>query len=421
MLSSLPVVGTPAATAIAAALLACAVAAVQLAGGPRIGRRRLVVAVALALAAVGTCVFSLTVWPKPFPDVVPWWVYAGAGTGVFVAVCAGLSWLPLRALGRRLQLWRKVVLTLIVLPALILGYLCINLEYQQYPTIGAFRRTPVAVQMTLEEFQQRDHAPTLDGREVGALVTVPAAPMRDAYAYVPPAYWQGATLPVMVLLSGSPGSPMGWFTDGQADDTADAYQAEHGGASPIVVGVDGTGSTTGNPACVDGPQLQMQTYLAEDIPVLIKETFRVNQDQHTWTIGGLSYGGTCSLQVVANAPESYGTFLDFSGEPEPSLGSHDKTVNELFDGDEEAFRAVNPASLLAEAAGSDTYEGIAGRFVSGERDPMATKALPHLNYLAQQAGMRTEYTTLPGAHSYQVWRAALRDNFEFAAKRGGLE
>ena len=52
---------------------------------------------------------------------------------------------------------------------------------------------------------------------------------------------------------------------------------------------------------------------------------------------------------------------------------------------------------------------------------MATKALPHLNYLAQQAGMRTEYTTLPGAHSYQVWRAALRDNFEFAAKRGGLE
>ena len=35
--------------------------------------------------------------------------------------------------------------------------------------------------------------------------------------------------------------------------------------------------------------------------------------------------------------------------------------------------------------------------------------------------MRTEYTTLPGAHSYQVWRAALRDNFEFAAKRGGLE
>ena len=93
----------------------------------------------------------------------------------------------------------------------------------------------------------------------------------------------------------------------------------------------------------------------------------------------------------------------------------------MFDGDEEAFRAVNPASLLVKAAGSHTYEGIAGRFVSGERDPMATKALPHLNYLAQQAGMRTEYTTLPGAHSYQVWRAALRDNFEFAAKRGGLE
>ena len=93
----------------------------------------------------------------------------------------------------------------------------------------------------------------------------------------------------------------------------------------------------------------------------------------------------------------------------------------MFGGDEGAFRSVNPASLLVKAAGSDTYEGIAGRFVSGERDPMATKALPHLNFLARQAGMNTQYSTLPGAHSYQVWRVALRDTFEFAARRGGLE
>ena len=413
-------VGAPAAVTIGVVLAACVFAAVWLVGGVRAGAKRLGAAAVLTALVVGAGVFGLTVWPKPFPDVVPWWIYLGAGAAVFVAACALLAWLPCRVFGPWPVWPARVALTLLVIPALFLGYLCVNLEYQQYPTVGSFKRAPVAVPMTLEQFQQREQAPTLDGREVGALVTVPASPMRDAYAYVPPAYWHGATLPVLVLLSGSPGSPMGWFTDGQADDTADVYQAEHGGASPIVVGVDGTGSTTGNPACVDGPQLQMQTYLAEDIPALIKDTFRVNPDQHTWTIGGLSYGGTCSLQVVANAPESYGTFLDFSGEPEPSLGSHDKTVNELFDGDEEAFRAVNPASLLAEAAGSDTYKGIAGRFVSGERDPMATKALPHLNFLAKHAGMDTEYTTLPGAHSYQVWRAALRDNFEFAAKRGGL-
>ena len=421
MIWSLPVVGGPAAIAIAVALAACTAAAVFLLGGIRGGARRILVAVALAAVAVAAAVFGLTVWPKPFPDVVPWFVYAGTGVAVFVALCAVLAWLPLRVLGPRRPWWANLVLTLIVAPAVLLGYLCVNLEYQQYPTVGSFKRTPVAVAMTLEQFQQSDQAPTLDGREVGALVTVPAPPMRDAIAYVPPAYWHGATLPVMVLLGGSPGYPMGWFTDGQADETADAYQVEHGGVSPIVVGVDGTGSTTGNPACVDGPQLQMQTYLGEDIPALLKDTFRVNPDQHSWTIGGLSYGGTCSLQVVANAPDAYGTFLDFSGEPEPSVGNHEKTVNELFGGDEEAFRAVNPASVLTRAVGTGRYADIAGRFVSGERDPMATKALPHLNFLARQAGMSTEYSTLPGAHSYQVWRAALRDNFAFAAKRGGLQ
>ena len=214
---------------------------------------------------------------------------------------------------------------------------------------------------------------------------------------------------------------MGWFTDGQAAETADAYQQEHGGVSPIVVSVDATGSATGNPACVDGPDAAMHTYLSSDIPALLKDTFRVNPDQSTWTIGGLSYGGTCSLQVVTNSPEAYGSFLDFSGEPEPSLGNHDKTVNELFGGDEDAFKAINPADLLANAKGTDTYRGIAGRFVAGESDKMASTALPHLNDLARAAGMDTTYTELPGAHSYQVWRVALRENFEFVAHRGGLK
>ncbi len=402
----IPVVGNTAAAVIYVLLAVAVVGALcVLLHRPR----RIAWAAGSTLLLLAASVFALTVWPKPFPDAVPVRIYAAGAAAVFVAFAAVFA--PRR----------RLPLVLLAVPSLLLGYLGANLVYQQYPTVGSFHPEPVTVAMSLDEFQSRTSAPLLNGREVGALVTLPAEPMRDAVAYVPPAYFHGATLPVMVLLSGQPGMPSGWFTDGQADRIADDFQQEHGGQAPIVVSVDGTGSTTGNPACVDGPNMKMQTYLAEDIPALIKRDFRVVQDQAKWTIGGLSYGGTCALQVITNAPDAYGTFLDFSGEPEPSIGSHEKTVNELFGGDEEAFGDVNPSTLLVRAAGSQKYAHTAGRFVAGESDPMASRALPHLNTLAQEAGMNTTYTELPGGHSYQVWRVALRDSFGFAAERGGIK
>lgn len=403
-----PVVGTTAAVVVHV-LLGVAVLAVL--WGLRNHPRRIGFAAGATVVLVAVAVLALTVWPKPFPDVVPLRIYAASTAAVFVFFAAVF------APGWR---WRTGLVALAV-PSLFLGYLGVNLVYQQYPTLGSFHPVPVSKAMSFEEFQGTDRTPEIGGREVGALVTVPAPPMRDAVAYVPPAYFHGATLPVLVLLSGQPGSPSGWFTDGQADRVADDFQRDHGGASPIVISVDGTGSTTGNPACVDGPDVQMQTYLAETIPALIKDDFRVVQDQSKWTIGGLSYGGTCSLQVATNAPGAYGSFLDFSGEPEPSIGSREKTIDELFGGDESAFLDVNPATLLMRAQGTDTYTHIAGRFVAGVSDPMASKALPHLNDLAKKAGMSTTYTELPGGHDYQVWRVALRDTFDFAAERGDIK
>lgn len=406
VIRQVPLVGTTAAVVVYV-FLGVAVAIAVFALRPR----RVAYAVGGTLVALAVAVFALTVWPRPFPDTVPVRIYAAGAAAAFAlfAVVFAPSWR------------RRAGLAALAAPSLFLGYLGVNLVYQQYPTLGSFHPAPVSKAMSFEELRAADRAPQIGGREVGALVKVSAPPMRDAVAYIPPAYFHGATLPVLVLLAGQPGVPMGWFTDGQADRVADDFQRDHDGASPIVISVDGTGSATGNPACVDGPDVQMQTYLAETVPALIKEDFRVVQDQSRWTIGGLSYGGTCSLQIVTNAPGAYGAFLNFSGEPEPSIGSREKTINELFGGDESAFLSVNPATLLMRAQGTDKYMHIAGRFVAGASDPMASKALPHLNELARKAGMSTTYVELPGGHSYQVWRVALRDTFDFAAERGGIE
>ncbi len=378
---------------------------VALAGANR--RTRLSALIALAILAA--VVFALQVWPKPFPDAVPWVIYAAGAAAIFVVVSA------------LLQHGRRAMLAPVAVVAVANAYLVSNLTYQEYPAVGSFYPVPVAASVTLDQFRALKKPPTDHGREVGALVTIPAGPMRDAVAYVPPAYWSTPNLPVMVMMAGSPGSPMDWFTKGEAADSLDAFQASHNGASPVMISVDATGSETGNPACADGPDLQVLSYVTDEIPTLVRENFRVSDDPAAWTVGGLSYGGTCAMQAITNRPDVYRTFLDFSGEAEPNVGSREKTVQQFYGGDEDAFTQVNAADMLARAHGGQTYAGIAGRFVSGADDHMSTAALPHLNDLAQAADIDSTYDTVPGSHSYHVWRVALRDSLDFVAARGGIQ
>ncbi|WP_448854027.1 alpha/beta hydrolase [Corynebacterium frankenforstense] len=318
------------------------------------------------------------------------------------------------AAGRRVTAAAAVVV-------LILGALgATNAVFQQYPTLRSLHPVPAAKEMDWAEFTVTTWPPQEDGRDIGALVHVDLTPgtdftARQALAYVPPAYWRSPQhrLPVLVLMAGNPGSPEQWFDSGAAGETADAYQATHDGVSPFVVSVDATGSLTGNPGCTGASR----EYVTDTAPHLIAQRFRVDPDRSHWMIGGLSYGGTCALQVVTNSPQAFGSFLDFSGQAEPSLGDHTRTVDQLFGGDEAAFHAENPADLLRD----NDYDGIAGRFVVGSSDHEAAAALKDLSQAAQTAGMDVEYTEVPGGHDFGVWRAALRANFDFVAERGGLE
>lgn len=361
----------------------------------------------------------LAIWWNPWPGEIPGVFYPAAACIIFVLLCL------VSQRGRRRLLAGASVL------ALLAGAGIFNLVFQVNPTIGSFDSSPVAVPMAYTDFEQTSSVPrSVDGDELGALVTVPFAgtasefPARDALAYVPPGYWTHPeiALPVVVLMPGNPGQPDQWFTSGQADQAAADFAAGHDGVAPIVLSVDATASFTGNPVCADGPEFHVLSYISEDVPELIRSHFRVSPDQSTWTIGGLSYGGTCALQVITNHPEAYGSFLDFSGEAEPTTGNHDDTVNRFFDGSEEAFQAQNPAYLLTEAAQNKDpkYSHIAGKFVAGERDSAAISAQEDLHNLAQSAGMETTVDTVPGGHSFQVWRVAIADTLAWTAERGGI-
>lgn len=413
LIRSIPLVGTVPVSIMVAVLVIAAIGAFFFGT-----LKRNLVSVALAAAITVVVWLVLSKWWKPFPDAVPFYIYLGGGAAIFVLVRTILN------KGKRIA-WLVVFLA----AALCAGGL-VNVQFNVYRTVGDIRPMPVTVTMDYNQFSQTTSAPQLNGREVGAEVTIPLEATkssfhpRDAIAYVPPAYWTKPDMkfPVIVLLPGNPGSPDDWFKTRIVQQIADEYQQAHDGVSPIVVSVDGTGGYLDNPACVDGARGNVQTYLAVDVPNTLKAKLRVTDDQSTWTIGGLSYGGTCSLQVVTNAPQAYGNFLDFSGQAEPTLNNHQDTVDTLFGGSEDAFNAIDPAHILTAAAdsGDSKFSNIQGKFIAGTRDSESQKTLSNLNDLAQKAGMTTDYGTVSGGHDFGTWRKALDETFDWAASRGGL-
>ncbi|EEJ53352.1 alpha/beta hydrolase [Mobiluncus mulieris] len=373
----------------------------------------------LAALIVDACVaFALLIWPNPYPGEIPPHLFLAAFPVLFLAT------------GTVIISKRRLLLAGLLVLSLPGAALVVNLNYRQYSTLASILPATNVKKMSYDQFRHQKTAPQINRRPIGALVTVPLTgtssgfQARDALAYVPPAYWSQPKrqLPVMVLLAGSPGKPSAWFDSGKANDVADDYQRRHNGRAPLVISVDATGSLWGQPGCVDGPKLKIQSYLAKDVPELIKQRFRVNPNQKKWTIGGLSYGGTCALQIIANSPSSYGTFLDFSGEPHPTVKDLETTVKELFNGDIKAFHQVNAADVLRRAATdkSRQYRGVTGKFICGQRDAPARRAQNMLAPLARRAGMKVNATTIPGGHNYDVWRKALRQTFDYAAARGGL-
>ncbi len=130
---------------------------------------------------------------------------------------------------------------------------------------------------------------------------------RDAVVYLPPAYFANPRplLPVLVMLAGQPGSPEDWLNGGKLAMTMDAFAREHHGLAPVVVVPDGTGSQLANPLCLDSQLGKVASYLAVDVPTWIKTHLQVDPDPRSWAVGGLSYGGTCSLQLATNHPEVY--------------------------------------------------------------------------------------------------------------------
>jgi len=257
-------------------------------------------------------------------------------------------------------------------------------------------------------------------RDHGAVVTVDLPATRSGFAhraslvYLPPVWFSRPrpTLPVIMMLTGTPSMVSDWTRAAHADQIADDYAAAHHGWAPIMVFPDPNGSDLGDTECVDSPQGNAETYLSEDVPAAVVKMFGAAPPH--WAVAGLSEGGMCAALLTLRRPEVFSTFADFSGEPSPVVG-HNKaaTMRLLFGGSTAAWRAHDPLTILHE----HRFDGHAAWFEVGTDDRGPRAAAERLTPAAVAAGMTAHLVVRDGRHNFTFWSNCFRHAFPWLAGR----
>ncbi|WP_138444158.1 alpha/beta hydrolase [Sinomonas susongensis] len=383
-----------------------------------------VVVACLTACAAGWWATESGLSTHPLPaDVLAW---IGVATLGILFAAAGIAAGP----------WRRRLLSPIA-AAVVLAAAALqaNAYYGQYrtladligastadiPSLATVSGTPTAASVPLGQ-RQESSAVSAHGQVFSS--GIPGVPSgfagRPAYIYLPPAYSapSHAPLPVLVLVSGQPGSPADWLTGGRIRTILDGFAASHHGLAPVTVVPDVNGAATANTMCMDSRIARADTYLSADVPVWIRSTLDVSSEPTRWAIGGFSFGGTCAIQMATLHPGTYGTALDFSGEGEPALGpSRAATVQTAFGGDTKAFEALTPLHQLQ----AHRYPHSWAYFAAGAADAEFTASMHEVAAAARRAGMTTQATAIPSTgHSWAVPATALPSALDWVAARLGL-
>jgi len=408
-----------------------------------------VVAVAVAVAAGTAATVVDRVW-RPFPEGLPtatsWWV--GVPT---LALALAVIRPPTRIPGNRSKPTGRSVRARVsgpaaasaaVLVVVLATAVQVNAYFGAYPTLAsalgasppnqvAFidvtgppgRAVPMVGATGGRALAQVWHPPP--GMPAGGVISEVAIPAptsgfaaRPGWVYLPPAYLATprAQLPVLVLVSGQPGTSRDWLDGGKLSEVMDRFARAHDGLAPVVVMPDTLGRSLANPLCLDSRLGRAETYLAVDVPRWIRTRLLVDADPRAWTVAGFSQGGTCALQMAVRAPEVYPTFVDISGQQAPTLGDPARTAAAAFGGDPTALARVDPLTVL----GHTRYPRTAAVIVAGREDTTYRPQQQRVLAAVRAAGMDARWVELPGGHTWRVWGPGLEQSLPWLADRVGL-
>lgn len=378
-------------------------------------------------------------WWRPFPDPLPldavvWIGLVLAAVALAVVQVIACKW-P-----------RKLLACTAAVAVLAAGSNEINRSFDYYPNLSAVLGLVPGEKHDLPPRQPGAHHPHAGSsisrwRPSGAVpqvgqvseVNVPGTRSgvvgRSAWVYLPPAYLTAnrPLLPVLELIGGQPGKPVDWINSGRIASVMDTFAARHHGLAPVIVMPDPLGGALSNPMCLDSRLGNDDTYLSIDVPDWIRTHLQVEPDARYWAVGGFSYGGTCALQFAVKHPRIFPTFLDITGQPAPTLGSRQRTIDQAFGGDAAAYRRVNPLDVLAAAKKAERVTRTSGPFmhsagivVAAAQDKVYGPLEPVVVAACNGARLKVSLLELPGGHRWSLATSAVEQTLPWLTSRLGL-
>lgn len=281
---------------------------------------------------------------------VSWqWALWTAALG-FAAALVVLGW-------RGAAWWQRAVSVLAVALCAVTAALALNGATGYFPTAAALLRQATGTQPAdwidegaLAELT-RSHARPAQG--VMVWIDVPGTASgfehRRELVYLPPAWFTSdppPQLPVVTMLGAEFSQPGDWAVSADAVRTLDRFAATHGGVAPVAVFPDMSGSFTNDTECVNGPRGNAADHLIEDVVPYVISRFGTSVDPARWGLVGWSTGGTCALLTAVMHPERFGAIVDLDGQLGPNMGTQRQTVARLFGGDENAWAAFDPRTVV---------------------------------------------------------------------------
>jgi poly(3-hydroxybutyrate) depolymerase len=140
---------------------------------------------------------------------------------------------------------------------------------------------------------------------------------RRGLVYLPPQYGEAryarVRFPVVELFHGTPGSPLSWDTVLRISQVADFLVARHLIGPMVLVMPSINGSGRDYQDCVNGPTVNDDTYLTQDVHADVLARYRVSHDPYEWGVAGYSSGGYCAANLALRHRGSFGAAAVIEG------------------------------------------------------------------------------------------------------------
>ena len=303
--------------------------------------------------------------------------------------------------------WRKLIAVAGVALFIVAAVLGVNASFGLNPTVGSLFGISTTPDIKVPEHTdssadpsaplwQSWHPPadmpaTGEVGEVDIPSTASGWDARPAQLYLPPAALvdDPPELPFILMMMGQPGNPDAGFVG----EVLDRFAAEHDGLAPIVLVVDQLGEPEADPLCLDTAMGHVETYVMTDAVGWARDRLNILEDRRFWAVAGYSNGGGCAAYYGAKYPDVWGGIISLSGVKYPGVEHSAQVLEDVFGGDEAAYDAVKPTTIM----GAHRYTDTTAVFTAGEDDPAYVEWAEANDEAAAAAGMDTTLVIVPEA------------------------